>query len=180
MFEITIADPLAFSVIAQPVTFGIPDTALFLFDASGNGVLANDDIGGANPLSNTLSCLPSGDVNNPCLSPLPVGLGPTMPGTYFLAISRWANYPTSAGNEIFAPVFSTDVVGPALTGSNPVDGFDGGAIPSADTDLINYDILLTGTGAPEPAMVGMTGAALLAIGMVFRKRKARGSTPAAR
>jgi hypothetical protein len=176
MFAITIADPLDFSAIAQPLAFGIPDTVLFLFDASGNGVLANDDISGAN----TLSCLPSGDVNNPCLSPLPAGLGPTMPGLYYLAISLSANYPTSVGNEIFAPVLSTDVVGPALTGNNPVDGFDGNAFTSPDFDDVNYDILLTGTAAPEPATLGLTGGALLALCMVFRKRNARTSMPAAR
>jgi len=167
MFLINIIDPEFFSAIAVPVTFGIADTDLFLFDSSGNGVLANDDIS----FSNTLSCLPSADAGtNPCDSSLPGGLGPVSPGLYYLAISSSANYPTSGGNEIFNIQNSTDVVGPALTGSNPVDNFDGNYFTSTDTDLVNYDILLTGT-TPEPSTWILACAALGVTAFLRRRSK---------
>jgi hypothetical protein len=146
--------------------FGIPDTVLSLFNASGVGVYLNDDISA----SNTLSCLPSADASNPC--PVgPGGNGPLTPGIYYLAISRSANYPVDGfGNEIFSPVFSTDVVGASNT--NPVAGWDGGAYTSPDFDLVNYDILLTGT-VPEPGTFLLTGLAGLALA-AFRKARRRG------
>jgi hypothetical protein len=54
-----------------------------------------------------------------------------------------------------------------------VDGFDGGAFSNPDFDNVNYDIVLTGVGAPEPATVGMAGATLLAFVIALRRRKAR-------
>jgi hypothetical protein len=146
--------------------FGIPDTALFLFDSSGVGVYMNDDISG----SNTFSCLPSGDAGNPC----PTGRGGTGPltdGIYYLAISRSANYPVDAfDNEIFSPVSSTDVVGPSST--NPVAGWDGGTFTSPDFDLINYDIMLTGV-VPEPMTWPLTVGAVLIAAFLRRKRIAK-------
>jgi len=62
------------------------DTRLFLFDANGRGVYANDD----STLTNLSAALPSG---NP--------LTPTTPGTYYLAIASYANEPFSASGSIF-------------------------------------------------------------------------------
>jgi hypothetical protein len=157
MFKISIVDPVAFSAITVATSFGIPDTVLFLFDSNGNGVYANDDLSG----SNTLSCLPSADAGNPCVSSRPSGVGPASAGIYYLAITRSANFPLSGGSEIFSPLSSTDVVGPALSGSNPVDGWDNNAFTSSNFDLVNYDILLTGTTGstvPEPTTRGVVGA----------------------
>lgn len=156
MFEIDIMNPVTFSAITLDAgPFGIPDTVLSLFDASGVGVYLNDDISG----SNTLSCLPSGDLSNPCQTGRG-GTGPLLSGIYYLAISRSANYPVdSSFGEIFSPVSSTDVVGPVNT--NPVAGWDGGTFVSPDFDLVNYDVLLTGT-VPEPGtLVQLAGAAAL-------------------
>ncbi len=167
MFEISIMQASDFSAITVPTgAFGIPDTVLSLFNASGVGVYLNDDISA----SNTLSCLPSADASNPC--PVgPGGNGPLTPGIYYLAISRSANYPVDGfGNEIFSPVFSTDVVGASNT--NPVAGWDGGAYTSPDFDLVNYDILLTGT-VPEPGTFLLTGLAGLALA-AFRRARRRG------
>jgi len=146
VFEIDILNPLDFSAITiNAGPFGIPDTELFLFDSTGAGIYFNDDISGAN----TLSCLPSSDASNPCPSPAG-GLGPHSPGDYFLAITRSFNGPLdSLSNEIFTNVLSTDVVGPN-TGVGAIAGWDDTGNPSPNSDLVNYDILLTGT-TPEPA-----------------------------
>jgi len=167
MFKIDITDATDFSAITTAVSFGVPDTELFLFDAGGIGVYANDDISG----SNTLSCLPSADSSNPCLSTRPIGVGPITDGAYYLAITRSANGPTSVGGEIFSSVLSTDVVGPDPTmgGGSPITGWDGNVYASSDFDLTAYDITLTGTSIPEPATW-----ALIATGMVlviFRRKQ---------
>jgi hypothetical protein len=165
MFEISIMQASDFSAFTVATgAFGIPDTVLSLFNVSGVGVYLNDDISA----SDTLSCLPSADAANPC--PVgPGGNGPLTPGIYYLAISRGANYPVDAfGNEIFSPVLSTDVVGPSNT--NPVAGWDGGAYTSPDFDLVNYDIVLSGT-VPEPGTFLLTGLAGLALAAFRRARR---------
>jgi len=166
MFKIDVMQAFDFSAITIPAgPFGIPDTVLSLFDSSGVGVYLNDDI---SP-SNTLSCLPSSDAGNPCPTSA-MGLGPVNPGIYYLAISRSANYPVdSMNNEIFSPINSTDVVGPSNT--NPVAGWDQGAFTTPDFDLVNYDILLTGT-VPEPGTFLLTFAAGLGL-LALRRKRAR-------
>ena len=166
MFAIDIPIAADFSAITIGSPFGITDTELFLFDSSGRGVYANDDISGAN----TLSCLPS-IVANPCPSAQPPGIGPLTPGIYYLAITRSSNMPLSATGEIFTINNSTDVVGPDLTmgGNDPITGWDGGAFTSSDTDLVDYDILITGVTAPEPATWIATGAACALLGILRRK-----------
>jgi hypothetical protein len=164
MFKINITDFIDFSAMTiGPGAFGIPDTELFLFDASGVGVYANDDTDGGN----ALSCLPSVGTSNPCSSSLPAGVGPTSDGTYYMAITRSANSPLSVGGNIFTILNFTDVVGPDLTmgGNNPITGWDGNVFTSPDTDLTAFDITLTGTSpiaTPEPATW-----ALIATGIVF-------------
>jgi hypothetical protein len=176
MFKINITDFADFSAMTIGSAFGIPDTDLFLFDASGLGVEANDDAGG-NGIGFSLSCLPSAGVSNPCLSPLPAGVGPTSDGIYFLAIGQSANFPLSTDGEIFTTLLSTDVVGPDLTmgGNSPVIGWDDGSFASPDTDLTGFDILLTGTApvsAPEPATWALIGMGFLAV-FLRRKQHAR-------
>jgi hypothetical protein len=171
MFMFDLLDPTNFSAIIVPSSpFDIPDTVLFLFDSTGRGVYMNDDISGAD----TFSCLPSQSaLSNPCPALSPGGVGPLAPGVYYLAISLSMNYPVSDMGEIFSPVLSTDVVGPDPTqgGADPIVGWDGNAFTSTDTDLVNYEILLTGT-TPEPATWIMTGAAGVAI-MLLRRRVKR-------
>ena len=167
LFKIDIENYLMFSAMTLGSPFGITDTELLLFDSTGRGVYANDDIDGGN----TLSCLPSA-IGNPCSTSLPLGVGPTSNGVYYLAITRSSNLPLSVTGEIFTILNFTDVVGPDPTvgGNDPITDWDGGAFTSADTDLTNYDILLTGT-TPEPAswtMMGLAGLALVVL------RKVRG------
>ena len=164
LFEIDILNPLDFSAITVDAgPFGIPDTELFLFDSTGLGVYFNDDI----DFSNTLSCLPSSDLSNPCPTPA-AGLGPALPGIYYLGIARSADGPLDASNnEIFTNVLSTDVVGPN-DGVGPLAGWDNFVFTQPNFDLVNYDIDITGT-TPEPATWILSAGALLAIGM-FRRR----------
>lgn len=168
MFIINIGEPTSFSAITIGSPFGIPDTELFLFDSTGRGVYMNDDIDG----SNVLSCLPSA-VANPCESSLPLGVGPLTAGIYYLAITRSSNLPLSATGDIFTVLDFTDVIGPDLTmgGNDPITGWDGGAFTSSDTDLVNYDILLTGT-APEPSTWITTGVACLLLALLRRRVRA--------
>jgi hypothetical protein len=151
MFRISITNFANFSAVTMGVAFGVPDTELFLFNASGLGVFANDDA----TASNTLSCLPSVGGGNPCSSSRPAGVGPTSNGTYYLAITRSENDPLSVAGDIFNILNSTDVVGPDTTmgGGSPITGWDGDVFTGPDFDLTGFDILLTGTSlstVPEP------------------------------
>jgi hypothetical protein len=168
MFAIDIGNFASFSAITLGSPFGITDTELYLFDSTGRGVYANDDIDGGN----TLSCLPS-LIDNPCSSALPSGVGPAADGLYYLAITRSSNMPLSSSGEIFTIFNSTDVVGPDPTagGNDPITGWDGGAFTSADTDLVDYDIVLTGT-VPEPATWPVIGVAGVLLALVRRKTRA--------
>ncbi len=171
LFKFNIENYSAFSVVTLAVPFGAADTELFLFDSTGRGVYANDDMGGGDPLTFSLACLPSA-VNNPCPTSLPSGVGPISNGVYYLAISRSSDMPLSDLGEIFTLISSTDVVGPDLTmgGADPLTGWDGGGFASSgtDSDLGNYDIVLTGT-TPEPATWSMMGTAVLGLGLLRRK-----------
>lgn len=162
MFKIEIRQPLSFSAITFSGAFFVPDPELFLFDAGGAGVYMNDDTTG----SDTQSCLPSGDAANPCPSDRS-GVGPIAAGIYYLAITRSTNTPLdSMGNPLFFPLLTTDVAGPLVT--TPIAGWDGSGIPSTDTDLVRFDIVLTGT-VPEPATSALTGFAILALFLLRRK-----------
>jgi hypothetical protein len=170
MFEIDITNAAGFSATTVNAgAFGIPDTELFLFDSSGMGVYGNDDIDGGN----TLSCLPSAVVSNPCSSSRPTGVGPVTDGDYFLAITRSANSPLDGSvNDIFTILNSTDVVGPN-SGTGPVADWDGGVFTNPDFDLQNFDILLTGTTAvPEPSTWALIAAGFVGI-FLRRKQLAR-------
>ncbi len=168
LFGIDIVNPVDFSAMTVDAgPFGIPDTELFLFNSTGHGAYFNDDISA----SDTLSCLPSSDVANPCPAPAG-GLGPLLPGLYYLGIARSADGPLDASNnEIFTNVLSTDVVGPN-TGVGPLAGWDNGAYTQPNYDLENYDIVLTGT-TPEPATWTLAAGALLAAGLFRRKQVSR-------
>jgi hypothetical protein len=165
IFQIFIWEPLNFSAMTVDAgAFGIPDTVLSLFDSTGVGIYLNDDISGGN----TFSCISTiSNITNPC----PTSGAPLPVGDYYLAISESANYPIdSFGNEIFTPTLSTDLASAVST--NPLAGWDGNSFTSPDTDLVNYDIVLTGT-TPEPGTWLLTAGGIgLLLVVALRRRQA--------
>jgi hypothetical protein len=132
------------------------DMQLFLFDASGLGVYANDD----DPTSPPQSTLPSG-----------ITFTPSASGVFFLAISGSGFMPVSAGGFIF-PVSGglLDQSGGIQNSVGPTGPGGGSALTgwsSVSSETGDYDIALTGAESlvPEPAPVwllcgGLTAAML--------------------
>ncbi|MDJ0536422.1 MAG: filamentous hemagglutinin N-terminal domain-containing protein [Xenococcaceae cyanobacterium MO_207.B15] len=113
------------------------DTQLFLFDADGLGIYANEDQAGCNCFQATL---PAGDV-----------LTPTEPGVYYLGISTFGDNAVSSGGEIFP--------------SSSEAGFEAIKTPTGDGGLLplsawiggleqgSYKINLTGVEAAETTVL---------------------------
>jgi hypothetical protein len=137
MYQIFITGGGTFSATTVGTPGTLNDTQLFLFDATGHGVYANDD---ANS-STRRSTLPAG---NP--------LTPLTPGLYYLAISAFDRDPVGGPtNDLIFPSF-----GPGFTGVVGPTG-PGGAFPVSDwrgtgVETGTYVINLTGAGfaVPEP------------------------------
>lgn len=133
------------------------DTALYLFDAAGKGVFANDDDG-----VSLLSLLPSGDV-----------AGPLSDGVYYLAVAvgGFIAHDAFGQSNFSASLSSTDVVGGA--GAGPLAGWTPG-FDNYEEAARSYRIALTGTTngeLPEPASLGLVLAAGLGALAVRRRRK---------
>jgi len=125
------------NLLGIPTDF-LEDPQLFLFDALGNGIVANDDLFGSSQAT-----LPSSD----SLS--------LAPGIYYLAISSFDFDPVSAGGEIFVDTSANGILTPTGPGGNsPLTGFAGDSQTSG-----SYVISLTGaTTVPqlEPNLIGLT------------------------
>jgi hypothetical protein len=170
LYRIYIADPTAFSATTNTATYGLypdADTALFLFDAAGHAIAANDDD-------------PSGQTYNATLpvgNSLYVGLSA---GYYYLGVSDSTNEPTNGGpaNQVLFPQGDLmQVRGPA-SGVTPttLGGFDANAY---DQNLPGpYRVALTGVSlgpalaaaAPEPATWLLMLAGLGFVGAMLRRR----------
>jgi hypothetical protein len=126
MYAICIDSPSAFSATTVGTNTAF-DSQLFLFDSSGAGEYANDDAGGT-----VQSRLPA---NHPS--------GPTSPGRYYLAISKFDRDPVDAnGNRIF-PNTKTGVVNEI--DNDPIADWVGSPPPAPQ----NYTIRITGArGVP--------------------------------
>lgn len=110
------------STVGTPGSFN--DIQLFLFDAAGVGVYANDDFPGT-----FRAHLPAGHV-----------LTPTAPGVYYLALSSFNNDPLSTAGLIFPSTPFTGVFGPTGPGGAlPLSGWGGTSLRSG-----TYTIALTG------------------------------------
>lgn len=142
MYEIVIKDVDAFSAVVTADTGGPTfDTQLWLFDATGRGVLGNNDssispVAGGSGFESMAT-----DATNARV------MGP---GRYFLAISGLGSVPLDGlGNPIFDFASATEVSGP--DGSPmPIAGWSG---PGA-TGV--YTITLTGASfVPSPGAAGL-------------------------
>ena len=135
----------------------LADPQLFLFDAMGNGIYANDDSFGSSQAT-----LPS------------FSFAPVESGLYFLGISSFDFDPISSAGEIFPDQPADAVVGPAGPGGSvPLIGFAGNSSSSGD-----YTITLTGAQTiaatePVPEPSSILGTVILgALSLAYRIRKA--------
>lgn len=134
------------------------DPQLFLFDASGKGVYANDDLFGS-----TQATLTSG------------GLSPLAAGIYFLGISGSGLNPFSANGNIFPSDLFDQVVGATgLGGGASLAGFEGDRTTSSG----KYSIALTGAqtiatnptvSVPEPGVT--LGLLILGAGLMVSQSR---------
>lgn len=139
LYVLTITNVTTFSAIASS-TAGI-DTSLFLLNAAGVPVTANDDASGAS----FQAALPAGNAF----------LATLAPGKYYLGISLSGNEPVNLNSQLlFTPDQPTTNVRGAASGLNPTteSTFNGGTF-FAETGA--YSIALTATTAatnavPEP------------------------------
>ncbi|MEO1403554.1 MAG: filamentous hemagglutinin N-terminal domain-containing protein [Cyanobacteria bacterium J06635_1] len=133
LYEIYISgtEPFSASTVVSPETgqaANPPNTQLFLFDATGRGLYANDNGPDCNCRQSTL--LPE--------SPLPAG-------RYYLGVASYATSPTSAAGAIFPNGFDTLTFNTLATATGP-----GRSAPLNDwvsqpgIEVGDYDITLTG------------------------------------
>lgn len=153
MYAVYVSNPSTFAVTTDGALTSAYDTQLFLFDASGRGVVANDDI--SHGPYNPRSTLPASGAYRV-----------TTPGLYYLAISGWDRDPMSAGGEIFNDdqIYNAPVGPNGPGGALALSGWNGDA--SGNGGWGAYGIYLTGaqvaSAVPEPgvAMLLVFGAAL--------------------
>jgi hypothetical protein len=153
LFRIYISSPAAFS--ASTIGGASFDTQLFLFNAGGFGVYANDDSVGL------LSRLPAGHANSP-----------TSTGLYYLGISQYNRDPFSSGGLIFPSSPFTGVFGPTGPGGAlPLNSWSGSSGSGG-----GYTITLTGASfshtasLPAPASCLLLGSCLAGLA-AWRRRK---------
>jgi hypothetical protein len=131
-------------------TFGsIADTQLFLFNAAGQGVWANDQAGGTN----------ASQIIDPSLAA----------GQYFIGISVFDYDPFSSAGAMFPSAPFNGQFGPL--NAAPLDHwatFSGHGSGGGDY-VINFS---APTAVPEPPMLAVFGIALAALGLARRLRKA--------
>jgi len=123
------------------------DTQLSLFDASGLGLIHDDD---------------SGDGLDAAISTVLAA------GTYYLGISTWNNDPVSAGGNIF-PTGNPGPFGPTGPGGAlPLTGWSGGG--GSSVYVINFRVATA--AVPEPASLALLCVGLAGLGVMRRRQRA--------
>ena len=157
LYLIRIIDPVGFLAHTDPSGGGTAsfDTQLWLFDASGLGILANDDKTGGTGFRSWLK-LPADD-----------GTMPVLPGVgnYYIGITGWNNDALSSGGDIFFAATFSEVTGPDGPGAgSPLNGWSGGGANGS------YQIHLVGAEfIPAPGAMALFG-----LGGLLAMRRRRG------
>ncbi len=115
--------PFSATTVTASANPSLPDTQLFLFDAAGRGILANDNDPACSCRQSTLS-------------------GGLAAGVYYLGVASYATEPTSAAGAIFLDSFSTldfTALETPLQPS-PLTGW----VSQPGIQIGDYDIALTG------------------------------------
>ncbi len=140
MYLINIVDPVVFS--AQTLADETPfNPQLFLFDAGGLGLLANDDISDKDVQARLLPNSNDG-----------TGVVINAPGLYLLAISGFDNDPLAPGGPIFNQADPVEISGPdGPGGAQPINAWNNAGMPP---ETGPYTIILSGVaGVPDPTGV---------------------------
>jgi hypothetical protein len=144
-----------------PCCDGSTDTQLFLFDASGMGIIGNDDA----PTGNTQKSFIQSNLTG---------------GLYYLAVSTYDLDPFSAGGFIFAPDPSVCCNQPMVAPTGPGGGSPllqwavgpsasgSGQQPGPYTITLNQETI---SAVPEPATLILVGTGITAV--LRRRKKAR-------
>jgi hypothetical protein len=158
MFAITVQPgfPGHFSATTFFTSGSLVDTQLFLFSASGRGVLANDD-GPDKSLRSTVGIDVTGG-----------------PALFFLAISGFDVDPVSSGGAIFPGFPFTGIFGPTGEGGGSAitgwQGFGGTG---------TYSIDLHVSPVPEPATLLLVGTTMAGLGLArlrqWRRKRESGA-----
>ncbi len=161
LFQIYISDPATFSANTLFTTPGVNNfnTSLFLFNADGFGVYANDDSTGSQ------SALPAGDA-----------LSPTTAGLYYIAISGSGFSPVSADGSIFPTPDGVTIPFDAILGPTGVGGAKilSGWAGNSGSNFGAYKINLTGAVfVPEPTVSVLLPSLFALWGAASLKRRAR-------
>jgi hypothetical protein len=162
MYRIYIPDVSKFSASTDNSGTQLTDNSdvmLYLLDANGFGLFANDD----NPFSpgSLKAAFPGGSLSGP-------------PGYYYLAISMFANVPLGPSGEIFPNDPSDAVVQPFAPGSSDSELL-GWSFDPFPEQIGNYEIDLTYTPEPSTLTAGLAAVAFILISLPLRRRMHTGS-----
>ena len=154
LYEIRISDPVDFSATTVGLTHdtlhgsGPLDTVLFLFDATGHAVYANDDAA-AGVIESTL--------------PAGLAVGPQTAGIYYLAIAGGGSMAlNSTWAALFVETQPTDVMGPA---SGATLGHWGAGGDNEGTYAIDLTGAQFAAGNPEPVSATLAAMGLAALAL---------------
>ncbi|WP_432377490.1 PEP-CTERM sorting domain-containing protein [Duganella sp. P38] len=132
------------------------DSALFLFDSTGHGVVANDDDPNVGPQSTIFKSVAAS-------------------GYYYLAVAGTGYTPVSAGGAIFGDLFGAAAQVPAVGagGAGALSGWQSVSSESGDYELVLQGAYANVSAVPEPTNVSMLLAGLGLAGAVARRRRAQ-------